>query len=59
MEERDIFDRSLDKLKDRRKRILDGGINCIPLTYNRLRVWLPGIEKRRYTVVTANQKVNV
>lgn len=57
MEERDIFDRSLDKLKDRRKRILDGGINCIPLTYNRLRVWLPGIEKRRYTVVTANQKV--
>lgn len=53
----DIFDRALEKLKSRRNRVLNGQINCIPLTFPRLRTWLPGIEKRRYTVCTANQKV--
>lgn len=57
MEEKDVFDRAIDKLTDRRNKILDGGVNCIPLTYPRLRAWLPGTEKRRYVVVTANQKV--
>ena len=53
----DVFDRSIEKLKVRRRRILDGQINCIPLPFPRLRTWLPGIEKRRYTIVTANQKI--
>lgn len=53
----DAFDRAMDELSDRRQRILDGYINCIPLSFVRLRKWLPGIEKRRYTIVTANQKV--
>lgn len=53
----DVFDRSIEKLKIRRQRILDGQINCIPLPFPRLRTWLPGIEKRRYTIVTANQKI--
>lgn len=55
----DSFERALKKLKDRRERILNGLINCIPLPFPRLRVWLPGIEKRRYNIVTANQKVNL
>jgi hypothetical protein len=55
--EKDSFDRALEELVTRRNRILHGLINCIPLCYPRLRNWLPGIEKRRYTIVTANQKV--
>lgn len=55
----DVFDRSIEKLKARRQRILDGQINCIPLPFPRLRTWLPGIEKRRYTIVTANQKITL
>lgn len=57
MEEKDSFDRALEELVARRERIINGQINCIPLCYPRLRYWLPGIEKRRYTIVTANQKV--
>lgn len=53
----DIFSRAVEKLKVRRQRIIDGLINCIPLPFPRLRVWLPGIEKKRYNIVTANQKV--
>ena len=53
----DVFDRSIEKLKVRRQRILDGQINCIPLPFPRLRTWLPGIEKRRYTIISANQKI--
>lgn len=55
----DNFDRAIEKLKVRRQRVIDGLINCIPLPFPRLRVWLPGIEKKRYNIVTANQKVKV
>ena len=51
------YRRLLDKLKTRRQRILDGKINCIPLPFPRFRIWWPGIEKKRYTIITANQKV--
>lgn len=57
MEEKDSIDRALAKLITRRDRILNGLINCIPLPFKRLRNWLPGIEKRRYVIITANQKV--
>ena len=57
MEEKDLFDRALENLKVRRQRILDGKINCIPLSFPRLRAYLPGIEKRRYNIITANQKI--
>lgn len=56
-EEKDVFDRALEDLWIRRDRILNGNINCIPLSFPRLRAWFPGIEKRRYGIVTANQKV--
>lgn len=55
--EKDSFDRALEELTQRRLRILNGQINCIPLCFPRLRRWLPGIEKRRYNICTANQKV--
>lgn len=51
------YRRFLDKLKNRRERILDGKINSIPLPFPRFKRWWPGIEKKRYTIITANQKV--
>jgi hypothetical protein len=57
MEEKDLFDRAIDSLIERRDRILSGKINCIPLPFARLRKWLPGMEKKRYNIITANQKV--
>lgn len=55
--EKDSYDRAFEELIIRRQRILSGQINCIPLCFPRLRYWLPGIEKRRYNICTANQKV--
>lgn len=53
------FDRHINELKERRDNILSGGINSIPLKFDRFRKWLPGIERRKYTIITANQKVKV
>lgn len=55
--EETYFERHIDELKQRRDTILSGGINSIPLKFDRFRKWLPGIEKRKYTIITANQKV--
>lgn len=53
----DSFDLALNFLKERRQRILEGKINCIPLSFKRYSVWFPGIEKARYIIITASQKV--
>ena len=47
----------LDNLKKRRQNVLNGGINCIPLPFDRFRSEIPGIEQGQYIVITANQKV--
>lgn len=56
-ENMDAFDRALEQLWVRRERIVQGKINCVPLSFPRLRRWVPGIEKKKYTLITANQKV--
>lgn len=53
----DSFDKAIENLKIRKERIENGMINCIPLPFPRLRTWLPGIEKRRYNVITAQAKI--
>ena len=53
----DRFERAIQNLRARRQRILDGLINCIPLPFNRLSKWWPGIERKKYIICTANQKV--
>lgn len=47
----------IQNLIDRRQRIIDGKINCIPLAFPRLKEVYPGIERRKYNICTANQKV--
>ena len=53
------IDNVIQNLKERRLRVIKGLYNCIPLPFERMRRIFPGIEKRKYIVITANQKVKV
>ena len=46
----------IDNLEERRKNLMRGGVNCIPLPFERFRSEVPGIEQGQYVVITANQK---
>ena len=46
----------IDDLIERRDNVLSGGINCIPLPFDRFRSEIPGIEQEQYIVVTAGTK---
>lgn len=43
-------------LRERKRTIEKGGINCIPLPFKRFRTEIPGIEQEQYVVVTAPTK---
>lgn len=53
----DIFKRVLTKLHDRRERIVQGKINCIPWGLPRFEMFNPGIEKAKYYLLTASSKI--
>ena len=46
----------LNNLQVRRQRAIEGKLNCIPLSFPRLRSVFPGIEKRKYQIITSVQK---
>lgn len=52
-----IYTRVIDNLVDRRTRLLNGQINCIPWSLPRFENELPGIEQGKYYLITANSKV--
>lgn len=54
--EANTIDGVLDNLSERRQNVLLGGVNCIPLTFERFRSEIPGVEQGQYVVITANQK---
>ena len=39
-------------LEERRKKVLSGGVNCIPLPFKRFRSEWPGIEQGKYYLVS-------
>ena len=41
----------------RRERAINGLFNCLPWPFPRFRTYIPGTEKAKYIIVTANQKV--
>lgn len=51
------FQEVVHNLKIRQERIKNGLYNCLPLPFPRFRNCVPGIEKKKFIVVTANQKV--
>lgn len=55
--ENKLFYRVLNKIKDRRERLLSGKINCIPWGLPRFENENPGIEQGKYYLITANSKV--
>lgn len=46
----------ISDLRERKKNVESGGINCIPLPFKRFRTEIPGIEQEQYVVVTAPTK---
>lgn len=52
-----LYNRVYNNLVKRRDRLLAGKINCIPWDLPRFENELPGIEKGRFYLVTANSKV--
>ena len=51
-----LIDRILDTLDNRRKRILEGDINCIPSPFRRLSNSFPGIEQDKYYLISGGPK---
>lgn len=51
-----LIDRVLTNLEERRQRILDGGINCIPSPFKNFRRDFPGIEQAKYYLISGGSK---
>lgn len=51
-----LIERVITQLKERRERVLNGEVNCIPSTFNRFREDFVGIEQGRYYLISAHQK---
>ena len=51
-----LTDRVLLSLKERREKILSGGINCIPSPFKNFRRSFPGIEQGKYYLVSGASK---
>ena len=51
-----IINRVVSYLEERKKRIEEGNINCIPLPFNRFRSELPGIEQGKYYLISGGAK---
>ena len=56
-EKNKIYDRVYEQIVNRRERILDGKINCIPWGLPRFEEENPGIERGKYYLLSANSKV--
>ena len=56
---RKIYEERLEDYKRKKHNVETGGINCIPSPFKRFVNEFPGIEKKKYYCVTANQKVNL
>lgn len=49
-----LYTRVLSDITERRERLLNGQINCIPWLLPRFENELPGIERGKYYLITAN-----
>jgi hypothetical protein len=52
-----LYERTIESIKNWKRIIEEGGVNCIPLGLPRFEEELPGIEQKNYYQVTANTKV--
>lgn len=52
-----LFKRTLERLQENKRLADSGELNCIPFGFKRLEQHLPGIQRNRYYIVTANSGV--
>lgn len=52
----DLKQRIIKTLVERRNKVLNGGVNCIPLPFKRFRSEWPGIEQGKYYLVSGSTK---
>jgi hypothetical protein len=53
-----LRERVLNNLEERRKKVIEGQINCIPLPFKRFREELPGIEQGKYYLISGATKAS-
>lgn len=53
----ELYERVYDEIINKRERILSGKVNCIPWGLSRFEEDIPGIEQKKYYLITANSKV--
>ena len=53
-----LRERVIAGLEERRERILNGDINCIPLPFKRFQSELPGIEQGKYYLISGATKAS-
>ena len=56
MSDTSLYDRTLQEIEDKRQRIIDGGVNCIPSPFKRFSNDFCGIEQDTYYCVTSFTK---
>lgn len=54
-----LIDRVLTTLEDRRQRIINGEINCIPSPFESFRNDFPGIEQGKYYCISGASKSKI
>ena len=56
MSDTSLYDRTLQEIEDKRQRIIDGGVNCIPSPFKRFSNDFCGIEQDCYYIITSFSK---
>lgn len=51
------FSKVFSELVERKERAENGKYNCIPFPFSRFRQLMPGVERGRYIIITAGQKI--
>lgn len=51
------LEKDIERLKQRRQRVIEGKYNCIPFPFPRFKSLFPGVEQEKFIVITANQKI--
>ena len=51
-----LIQRVLNNLEERRKRVLEGGINCIPSPFNKFKTDFPGVEQGKFYLISGASK---
>jgi hypothetical protein len=53
----EIFDRSMEQIRQNRLRRINGLVNTIPFGMPRFQQFIPGIQKKKYVIVTASSGI--